>query len=107
MVLNLRSWSQHSENFGDDAGWRFDGVGAGSGNNSHVEMHNTMEPATRRQRKDTAPTGGLDSSAHIEGPNLQTYNNVNVPSRQHIDIETETAVIAEDEAFHAGKRGEC
>lgn len=105
MVLNLRSWSQRSDHFGDDAGWRFDSSDAVLRSLSHAEMHNMMERATRRQSKDIAPTGGLGVSVHIEGPRRPTYCDVNMPSQQGIAVETETVIIAEDDHHHASKMG--
>lgn len=88
MVLNLRSWSQHSAHYGDDAGWRFD-----SPPRNRHEMHGMVELA-RRESKYISPRGNLDISVHIDGPvcgPMPTYSigagTVDKPLQRHIMIE--------------------
>jgi len=104
MVLNLRSWSQHSAHYGDDAGWRFDGP---PGN--HHEMHGMVALATR-ESKYISPRGDLDISVHIDVPvrgPMPTYNmgagTVEKPLQRRIMIKRETVIIVDDDELSTKK----
>lgn len=107
MVLNLRSWSDSSTQFGDDPGWRVGATGNMTG-----EMHGMTDIATYRSRRHVTSNGhdGVDVSVHIDAPVYGTrphYRNPSMRGRanhrmnpaHHIVIETETVVIAEDDRF--------
>src|ERR1700733_5613809 len=105
MVLNLRSWSQHSAHYGDDAGWRFDGPPR-----NYHEMHGMIELAAR-QSKYISPRGDLDISVHIDGPvrgPMPTYNTGagtgDKPLQRRIMIKRETAIIVDNDEFYTKKR---
>lgn len=103
MVLNLRSWSQTSANYGDDAGWRYDFP---VGTDRTHEMHSMVELGNRGTSRDVT-SGGLDISVHIDGPNKTvqpTYRRegskrgkASISKQHRIVIETETIVLADEE----------